>query len=74
MIAFGFGEFFGSHLIGFLIDKFNSRRAALFIMVFVALMMASTLEAIDTPSYGLLTFLMTFFWGLQDASINVQLF
>ena len=74
MTSFGIGEFCGSYLIGFIIDRLNSKRATIFIMLNIFLMTIITLKAINITSYGLLTFLMTFFWGLQDASINVHLF
>ena len=74
MVAFGVGEVLGSHLIGFIIDYFTSRKATVFIIMLEILMMTFTIKAINTAEYGTITFLMTFFWGLHDASINVQLF
>ena len=64
MIAFGCGEFVGSYLLGYISDKFNSKRATFFIIFLMLTMLIFTLMAIQSTSYGILTYMMTFTFGL----------
>ena len=73
MIAFGVGEVIGSNVHGYLTDKFTSKKAALFLMLFMVLMTVATLIAIHTH-YGVSSYVMTFLYGFQDGSLNVQMF
>lgn len=74
MVLFGFGELIGSYLQGYIIDRWNTKKATLSIILFVSMMIMVTITAIKWNSYGFITFFMTFLWGLQDSSMNVHLF
>lgn len=74
MVAFGVAEVIGSYVHGYIADKFTSKRATLFLILTMILMTFATLYAIMSHQYGISSYMMTFFFGFQDAALNVQMF
>jgi predicted MFS family arabinose efflux permease len=73
LIPLGIGEIIGSMSIGRVIDTYGSKRASSLILCSIALQTIFTLWFISSGVYGILAFLMTFSWGLQDALVNTHL-
>lgn len=63
MISFGFGEILGGHVQGWFIDKYQSRKAAIFNLLVVVVMTAVTVINIDRERFDWLTYVMSFMWG-----------
>lgn len=72
MVSFGFGEIFGSVIIGMIIDKYGSKKASIYnvVMVFITIMV--TLAFMLVGKYNWIAFAMTFMWGVQDSSTNTH--
>jgi len=64
MIAFGFGEIFGSFFIGFIIDRFGSRNAAWVNVGICSIMTALVVIYFSIGSYSPLAYFMMFMWGI----------
>lgn len=64
MVCFGLGEVLGCFFIGFIVDKFGSKLAALLNTILVVLTFISTIIFICLNEFTLLAYLMTFLWGL----------
>jgi predicted MFS family arabinose efflux permease len=63
MTAFGFGEIFGCLFIGYIVDKFGTKKAGFVILIIISIMTAFTLGVIAQYKYDFLVFAMTFAWG-----------
>ena len=74
MIAFGVGEVVGGLLMGWFIDKYDSKKATILNLFIVFAMTAVTLESIISQKFNYLTFITTFLWGLQDGTFNTHTF
>ncbi len=72
MCIFGIGQVFGGLLVGQIIDRRGSRYVAIVNVLLVLIMLFVTLAFLGINKFNLLAFLMTFMWGLQDASINTH--
>lgn len=64
LVAFGFGEIFGGLIIGQVVDRRNSRVAALWNSCFVAVTTIFTIIFLIYQEYNWFTFVMAFMWGL----------
>ena len=73
MIAFGVGEILGCFFIGFIVDKFGSRTAALVNVCICFVMTAVTLAFLLVDQYSALAYAMTFLWGIEDSATNTHL-
>ena len=72
MSVFGVGEVFGCFFIGFIIDKFGSKRATLVILGIIVVMTGFTFAYIGVWKFGPLAYLMCFMWGFQDSAVNTH--
>ena len=63
MVSLGFGEVFGSIVLGCIIDKIGSRKTSILNVVIVVSTFAVTISNLKLLEYSWLTFLMCFFWG-----------
>ena len=72
MVLFGLGEILGCFYIGFIVDRWGSKRAAFHNIVIVLIMGGITMGFIVQYEFGALAFLMCFMWGLQDSSVNTH--
>ena len=63
MVVFGVGEILGCFFIGFIVDKFGSRIAAMVNVFIILLMTGATLAFLFHNEFGFLAFLMSFLWG-----------
>lgn len=72
MIGFGLGEVFGCFFIGFIVDKFGSRKAALFNSGICIIMTTLTMIYVTIYDFNALAYAMTFFWGFQDSAVNTH--
>ena len=73
MIAFGFGELFAGLSHGPLIDRIGSKRATLVNTLIMFLVFAIVLSSIWINKFGVLSFVMAFFWGYNDGIQNTFL-
>ena len=72
MILFGLGEVFGCFFIGFIVDRFGSKKAGIANIVIVTIMAGITVLYCIIFEYGFLAFLMCFLWGFQDSAVNTH--
>jgi predicted MFS family arabinose efflux permease len=72
MVCLGVGEIFGCFFIGFIVDKFGSKRAILCNLLLISLMMSSTIAFIVIFEFNYLVWIMCFFWGFTDSAINTN--
>lgn len=70
MIAFGFGSIFGSLLSGRVIDKYGKKAGVMFTFILLIIGLALLFLVIALYEFSFVAFLMTFFWGLYDSSLN----
>ena len=64
MVALGVGEIIGSQSVGLIVDKVNSKKAVLFNLLMISLMLVFTFAYLGVYSYSWLAFAMTFLWGV----------
>ena len=74
MVAFGVGEIVGALGMGALVDRYGARKCVYFILVMIVLMVATTINSLETGYYSWNTFLNTFTWGVQDSFVNIHVF
>lgn len=74
MVAFGFGEIFGSLIMGFILDKKGNKFGTVVILCIIIIMIPLTLFYIHLANYGVFTYVVTFLWGLMDSSTNTHTF
>ena len=67
MIAFGFGEVIGGYLHGLIIDKLGSKRTCFVNTGVMIIMTGTALASIAYGKFGVLSYIMCFCWGLNDA-------
>lgn len=72
MVAFGLGEMCGSQFLGWCVDKLGARRASLVNIALMVSMGAFMLTFLLINRFTWLAFVMAFFFGLQDSSVNIQ--
>lgn len=72
MTSLGVGEFIGSPLIGWLIDKKGSKITCLVNSGLMVLTLAFTLAFLIVDKYNWLAWVMTFMWGLSDSAVNTH--
>ena len=72
MVLFGVGEVLGCFFIGFFIDRYGSRVAAIVNVVIIVIMGGVTVGFILVFKYNALAFIMCFFWGFQDSAVNTH--
>lgn len=63
MVALGVGEMVGGLFIGYIIDHFGNRKAAMANVVLILIQTAVVITYIVIYEYSWLAFLMTFLWG-----------
>lgn len=73
MICLGVGEIVGSLSIGYVIDKAGGRITTLITIALISLQTLLTVWFIYDASYGVIVFVVTFVWGLQDAVVNTHM-
>lgn len=72
MIFLGIGEILGAFFIGTIVDKIGSKFAALVNSILIIVSITLTYLLIKKEDKDFIGFLVCFFWGLQDASINTH--
>ena len=63
LISFGFGEVLGCFFLGYVVDKYGSRRAVFANLAIMIVTMAYFIEFLMINQYNLLAFIMAFLWG-----------
>ena len=74
MIFLGIGEAISGNIMGWIIDKWSSKKACLFNMFALILTIAQTISFIKEEDYNWTAFLTCFLWGVQDGFINTHSF
>ena len=69
MVLFGVGELLGGFFIGFIVDRFGSKLAAIVNVVIILAMISTTITFLLIDEFSWLAFLMTFLWGFQDSAV-----
>ncbi len=72
MAVLGIGEVTGCFFIGFIVDKYGSKRAILCNLVLICMMMSSTITFIIQYKFNYMAWIMCFFWGFTDSAINTN--
>ena len=72
MISFGFGEVSGGFLQGWFIDKYSAKTSTILNAIVVLIMTSASLVSIYYERFNALTFVMAFFWGLEDGIFNIH--
>lgn len=72
IVALGAGEMLGGLIVGKIIDVYSSKIAVFTNLTIIVIMTALSIWFIIIDNYNVLTFFMTFFWGLQDAALNTH--
>ena len=70
MIALGVGEILGALLSGRVIDKYGKKAGVLLVLITMAIGFLFLFLVVIFYKFSVLTFFMTFFWGLYDSSLN----
>ena len=70
MCVFGIGECCG-YFYGLAVDKLGNRKAIFLNLTIIVVNAGVTVYSINGLEYNYLSFIMTFLWGLQDASGTV---
>lgn len=72
MALLGVGEVIGCFVIGYVVDKFGSKKAILCNLVLICLMMSSTIAFIIMFEFNYMAWIMCFLWGFTDSAINTN--
>ena len=72
MILFGVGEILGCFFIGWVVDKYGSKRATYVNCAIMIAMGSITVLYTFIYNFGVLAFLMCFLWGFQDSAVNTH--
>lgn len=72
MIAFGVGEILGCFFIGWVVDRFGSRKAAWVNVGICLVMTIVTVAFLLLNQYNALAFIMAFMWGIEDSATNTH--
>lgn len=63
MVVLGLGEIVGGLIMGFIVDRIGSKKAALINVILILFAVIIVLCFIIRNRYGPLAFIMTFVWG-----------
>jgi predicted MFS family arabinose efflux permease len=63
MVFFGLGEILGCFCIGYIVDKYGSRAAAVANMIIMVIMTSLTLAFLANYNFSWFCSLVAFFWG-----------
>lgn len=63
MITFGAGEILGCFFIGYIVDRFGSRKAVFANIGILLITFAYVIEFLIINQYNILAFIMAFLWG-----------
>lgn len=72
LVSLGVGEIVGALLIGQVIDRMGNRPAIICTVASVAIQATFLVIFHWQNSYGVLTHVMTFFWGFSDGIVNTH--
>lgn len=72
MVLLGVGEIIGCFFIGYIVDKFGSKKAILCNIFLITLMMGSTFAFIIMFEFNYMVWIMCFLWGFTDSAINTN--
>jgi predicted MFS family arabinose efflux permease len=72
MAVFGVGEVVGSGIIGYVVDKYGSKKTCIYNVAVMTLMTIITIVFLIVGKFNWLCFAMTFMWGIQDSSTNTH--
>lgn len=72
MIGFGVGEIIGAFFQGWFIDKYSAKWGAILNMVLILITITLTVISIAIERYNFLTYVVSFFWGIQDGTVNIH--
>lgn len=72
MIAFGVGEILGCFFIGWVVDKFGSKRASWVNVGICLVMTVVTVAFLAVNEYNYLAYIMAFMWGIEDSATNTH--
>ncbi|CDW76468.1 major facilitator superfamily protein [Stylonychia lemnae] len=70
MVPLGLGEVMGGFAHGFVADRYGQRAGVLYLMAITAVSFAISFAYIGIWSFSVLTFFVTFAWGIQDSGLN----
>ena len=75
MFAFGVGEVSSGLVLGQIIDRkiLSQRGVCVFILFLIIIETVLVCIFIAKWEYGTITYLMTFFWGFQDGTVNTHI-
>ena len=74
MVAFGVGNVFGGLFFGALADKIGPKNACYVNVFLICVQGVVTIFSLDSMHFGILSYIMCFFWGLQDGAVNIHTF
>jgi MFS family permease len=74
MVAFGVGNVFGGLFFGVVADKLGPKNACYVNVFLICVQGVVTVFSLDSMHFGILSYTMCFFWGLQDGAVNVHTF
>ena len=72
MSLLGIGEVIGCFVIGYVVDKYGSKKAILCNIVLIVMMMSSTIAFIIMYQFNFMAWIMCFLWGFTDSAINTN--
>lgn len=70
MTGLGLGEIFGAIGIGYLVDKYGSKKTVIINLLLLILSIVITLIILNISAPLILTIVMTFLWGIHDGAIS----
>ena len=68
MIPLGIGEVIGALIFTQVLDRLGPKLTIYYVMALTALAFALLFSYVGVYEYGVMTYFMTFTWGLQDTS------
>ena len=74
MVALGVGQIIGGVAIGLLLDKIGPKKCSLLNVALVILVSGLTIGYVYKNEYSFFAYVVTFFWGVLDSSINIQIY
>ena len=74
MVAFGVGNVFGGLFFGALADKIGPKNGCYVNVFLICVQGVVTIFSLDSMHFGILSYIMCFFWGLQDGAVNIHTF
>ena len=70
MIPLGVGEIIGSLAMGKVSDKYGPKTTVIIVLILTLTAFVVLFATIVNYRFNALTFVMTFMWGIQDASVS----